>query len=106
MSQRAKLLLGSPCAARVVVHPLALFFYVEWVRDVSSCPLSSSLAHAIAAAKDGQTGSSRAKAKSAAPGHFQRNYSHQVLVRESYYRLVLSGLQLSLVVTPRCYANI
>ena len=72
-----------------------LFFSVEWLRDVSSRPLSSSLARAIAAAKDEQAGPSHAKAKSTAPGHFQRNYSHQVLVQESYYRLVLSSLQLS-----------
>ena len=95
MAQHAKPLLASPCAARVVVRPLTLFFSIEWLRDVSSCPLSSSLTHAIAAAKDGQAGPSRAKAKSTAPGHFQRNYSRQVLVLESCYRPVIFGLQLS-----------
>ena len=75
MAQRAKLLLALPYAARVVVRPLALSFSVEWLRDVSSCPLSSYLARAFAAAKDEQAGSSRSKAKSKAPGRFQRNYS-------------------------------
>ena len=95
MPQHAKPLLALPCAARVVAHPLALFYSVEWLRDVSSYPLSSSLARAIAAAKDEQAGPSHAKAKFAAPGHFQRNYSHQVLVWESCYHPVLFGLQLS-----------
>ena len=75
VAQHAKPLLALPCAARVVAHPLALFYSVEWLRDVSSYPLSSSLARAIAAAKDEQAGPSRAKAKSAVPSHFQCNYS-------------------------------
>ena len=95
-AQCAKPLLASPCASHVVVRPLPLFFPIEWLRDVSSYPLSSSLVRTIAAAKDEQAGPSRAKAKSTAPGCFQRNYLCQVLVRESCYRPVLSGLQLSL----------
>jgi len=42
-----------------------------------------------------QAGLSHAKAKFTAPGHCQRNYSRQVLVLESCYRPVISGLHLS-----------
>ena len=79
-AQCAKPLLASPCAARVVVYPLALFFSVEWLPDVSSYPLSSSLARAIAAAKDGQEGLSHSKAKSVAPGHFHCMHVESELV--------------------------
>ena len=95
MPQHAKPLLASPCAACVVARTLTLFFSIEWLCDISSYPLSSSLAHAIATAKDEQVGPNHAKAKSTVPSHFQRNYSRQVLVWESYYHLVLSNLQLS-----------
>jgi len=42
-----------------------------------------------------QAGPSRARAKFAAYGHYQRNYSRQVLLLEPCYRPVTSGLQLS-----------
>ena len=80
VAQHAKPLLASPYTTRVVVHPLALFFSVEWLCNISSYPLSSSLARAIAAAKDGQEGLSHSKAKSVAPGHFHCMHVESELV--------------------------